>query len=132
MAILVKTINKFNVILIKIQMNILGEIQKLSIKFIWTCKRPLTAKTMLVKKNQVGVFTLSNFKIYYKYTIIKSVWYCYKDTYIGQRNKIKGPEINQYICDQSFPSSVLRPFNRERIVFSNSVVKRTGYPHAKD
>ena len=52
-------------------MNILGEIQKLSIKFIWTCKRPLTAKTMLVKKNYVGVFTLPNFKIYYKYTIIK-------------------------------------------------------------
>ena len=75
-------------------MNILGEIQKLSIKFIWTCKRPLTAKTMLVKKNYVGVFTLPNFKIYYKYTIIKSVWYCYKDTYIGRRNKIKGPEIN--------------------------------------
>lgn len=31
--------------------------------------------------------------------------------YIGQRNKIKDPEINQYICGQSFPSSVLRPFN---------------------
>lgn len=47
----------------------------LNINTLWKYKEFRIAKTALNRKNNVGGFTLSNFKFYYKDTIIKMVWY---------------------------------------------------------
>ena len=49
------------------------------LKFIWKFKGFVTVKTILKDKNKIQVFILPDFKVYYEVTVIKTVWYWYKD-----------------------------------------------------
>ena len=95
MTILPKAIYRSNSIPIKILVDIFHRTKNFSL-YGNTKDNLCFVKAILRKKNGAGGINLPDFKLYYKATVIKTVWCWHKNRNIDQWNKIESPEINPH------------------------------------
>ena len=93
MAIIHKAIYRFNRMPIKLPTVFFTELEQIISQFVWKYKKKKNSNSQVIvrKKKGTGRLNLPDFRLYYKATVIKTVWYWHKDRHIDQWNQNRNP-----------------------------------------
>ena len=99
MTALPKATHRFNVLSIKLPVAFFTELEHFTI-CMETRKTPNSQSNLKKEKNEAGGIRLPDFRLYYKTTVIRAVWYWHKNRNIDQWNRIDSPEISPHTYGQ--------------------------------